>query len=122
MAGAGGSMAGAGGATGGAGGSSGVRVSWDAPTTNDDDSCLTDLSGYRLYRGQASGSYGYVENLTVANVSCVDSGTSTSCGSVLRCSYDVSGLAPGDWYFTVTAYNQAGLQSNYATEVSISLP
>src|SRR4030042_1896878 len=33
-------------------------LSWDAPTTNADGTPLTDLAGYKVYYGTASGTYG----------------------------------------------------------------
>jgi hypothetical protein len=69
-----------------------VTLQWDANTE-------TDLAGYKIYYGTASGVYG----------TPVVSGTSTT--------YTVTGLAAGTYYFAVTAYNTSGLESGYSNEV-----
>src|SRR5262245_6325967 len=43
----------------------GVEVSWTPPTQNNDGSTLTDLSGYKIHYGTASGNY--TESVAVAN-------------------------------------------------------
>lgn len=75
-----------------------ATLSWDAPTTNTDGTALTDLKGYKLYYGSASGSYG--ASIDVRNVT----------------SYTINNLAPGTYYFAVTAYNTAGTESGYSNE------
>ncbi|MEO5657789.1 MAG: fibronectin type III domain-containing protein [Nitrospiria bacterium] len=60
----------------------------------------TDLGGYKVYYGTASGAYG--APLTVGN-------TTTST---------VGGLGPGTYYFSVTAYNTSGNESGFSNEVS----
>jgi hypothetical protein len=71
---------------------------WNAPATNMDGSPLNDLAGYKIYYGVAPGVY------TMA----VDVGSNTS--------YQISNLAVGmTYYFTVTAYNTTGSESEYAT-------
>ena len=70
-------------------------LSWD-PNTE------TDLAGYKVYYGTASGSYG----------APIDVGNQTS--------YAVAGLNGPTYYFAVTAYNTSGTESAYSTEVSKS--
>ncbi len=77
-----------------------VTLSWDAPTTNTNGSSLTNLSGYKLYYGTASGSY----SQTVT----VNTGTTTT----------LTNLSPGTYYFTVTAVNSNGTESVFSNEVS----
>jgi hypothetical protein len=63
----------------------------------------SDLAGYKVYFGTASGVYG--APITVA-------GTSPNP------TYTVTGLLPGNtYYFAVTAYNTSGLESGYSNEV-----
>ncbi|MCK5093262.1 MAG: fibronectin type III domain-containing protein [Spirochaetes bacterium] len=70
-----------------------VTLEWD-PNTE------TDLAGYNLYWGYSSGDYEF----------SADAGNQTS--------YTVTGLIPGvTYYFAVTAYNAAGLESDYSNEV-----
>ncbi len=75
-------------------------LSWDVPTTNADGTPLTDLAGFKVYYGNASGNY----------TTIVDVGNITT--------YVVSNLGPGPHYFTVTAYNTSGYESDYSAESS----
>ena len=82
-----------GGSSSGATGS--ASLSWTAPTTNNDGSQLTDLTGYHIY-------YGASADLLTTQVD-VDSSTT---------SYVVNSLVAGTWYFAVTAVNSVGLESD----------
>ena len=89
-----------------------VTFSWDPPTTNVDNTPLTDLAGYNLYYGTESGNY----------TDMVDVGCAVSCpeptGSEEE-TYTISGLSDGVvYYFAVTAYDTAGNESDYSNEVS----
>lgn len=77
-----------------------VTLSWDAPTTNIDGSPLTDLAGYKIYYGTSTGVYSNV--LDVKNVT----------------TYNITGLSPGIYYFTLTAYNTSKQESDYTKEIS----
>jgi len=70
-----------------------VTLAWD-PNTE------TDLAGYKLYIGTASRTYG--PPILLGKVT----------------TYTVTNLAPGTYYFAVTAYNTAGLESGFSNEVS----
>lgn len=83
--------------------SSDVTLSWVAPSTNADGSPLTDLSGFKIYYGNAPGNY----------TQSIDTGISTT--------YTFKGLAPGSWYFSVTAYDDSGNESSFSTEVSTNI-
>jgi hypothetical protein len=74
-----------------------VTLAWDANTESD-------LAGYKVYWGKATGVYTNSPIPTVA-----PSATPT---------YTTPVLANGTWYFAVTAYNTAGLESGYSNEVS----
>jgi hypothetical protein len=77
----------------------GVTLTWDAPTQNDDGTSLTDLAGYRLYYGQASGVYGQ----------------SLDCG--MENSKTLSGFSECvTYFFSVRAYNSSGLESSPSVE------
>jgi hypothetical protein len=76
-----------------------VTLTWDAPTTNIDGTPLTDLAGYKIYYGTSSGVY----------TSVIDAKNVTT--------YKIGGLVAGAHYFTVTAYNAAGYESDYAREL-----
>jgi|SRR3972149_2310961 len=78
-----------------------VSLRWDAPTTNTDNTPLTDLAGFYIYQGTATGVY----------ESPVDVGH-TLC-------YIVNGLTAGiTYYFAATAYDESANESNYSNEVS----
>ena len=73
-----------------------VTLSWDAPTTNEDGSPLTDLGGYMVYSRNASGPLGNVD-----------------VGNVLTHTTDVG----DNTFFTVTAYDTSGNESGPSNEV-----
>jgi hypothetical protein len=75
-----------------------VSLKWDAPTTNTDGTALTDLAGYKLRYGNSPGVY--QTTLTL--------GTGTS--------YALNNLAAGTYYFTVTAFNNGGIESTFSNE------
>lgn len=81
-----------------------VAVNWEPPTTNTDGSPVTDLKGYKVYTGTSSGNYS--ENIAVGD----------------QTTYNVKGLTEGaTYYFTVTAYDSAGTESNFSNEVSATV-
>jgi len=82
-----------------------VTLSWQAPTENSDGTPLMNLKGYRLHYGPASRSYS--ETVDIANP-----GLTT---------YVVQNLAAGDYYFALTAYNSAGIESVLSGEVSTTV-
>lgn len=76
-----------------------VQLSWVAPTTNNDNTPLTDLAGYKVYYRTASSSYS--QGTDVSNT----------------LTYTFNNLTDGvTYYFTVTAYNTAGDESGYSNE------
>jgi hypothetical protein len=72
-----------------------ATIRWTPPTTNSDNSPLTNLAGYRIYYGTNSGNLTQVLNLPNPGIS---SGV-------------VENLAPGTWYFAVTSYNSSNVES-----------
>src|SRR5271169_6560987 len=81
-----------------------ATLAWTAPTTNTDGTPLTDLAGYKVYYGTASGNY--TQNTDVGNVT----------------TYSVPNLNGGTYYFALTAYDTEGMQSTYSTQVSKTIP
>ncbi len=82
-----------------------VTLSWQAPTERADGSPLTDLAGFRIYYGSER------EDLDVV-VTLDNPGLSR---------YVVENLTAGTWYFSMTAYDAAGLQSSPSPTVSATL-
>lgn len=78
-----------------------ATLSWLAPEMNSDGSALTDLSGYRIYYGNAPGQYDHeLEISDAATMSAV-----------------IDNLTTGSWYFAATALNSQGLESDLSNEV-----
>ncbi|MGD0307653.1 MAG: fibronectin type III domain-containing protein [Acidobacteriota bacterium] len=74
-----------------------ATLTWDANTE-------TDLAGYKVYYGTASGSYS--QTIDVGNVT----------------TFTVRGLGVGAYFFAVTAYNTSGLESGFSNEVFQVVP
>jgi len=72
----------------------GVTVSWLAPAQNEDGSPLINLAGFRLRHGSRYGTY--------SNEIAIQNPGATS--------HRVSGLAPGLYYFVVSAIDQQGFE------------
>jgi Putative Ig domain len=83
-----------------------ATVSWAVPTTNSDGTPLTNLAGYRIYYGTSAGALNQV--ITVSGTSLM--------------TYVVSNLGSGTWYFAVTDYTSAGVESSYSNIVSKAIP
>lgn len=82
-----------------------VMLAWDPPTTDSDGYPLTDLGGYKVYYGTASGTYN--TSINVNNVT----------------SWTVTNLSEGrGYYFAVTAYDIAGNESDFSNEVIKRIP
>jgi len=78
-----------------------LTLSWNAPIQNTDGTALSDLAGYKLYYGTATGNY--TNTINVGNVT----------------TYQVNNLTDGlTYYFAVTAYNTSGNESVYSNEVN----
>ena len=79
-----------------------ATLSWAAPTTRTDGSALTNLSGYKIYYGRMSETYDYSIDITNPGV----------------LTYVVEGLASGEWFFALSAYDSDDLESSLTDEVS----
>ena len=82
-----------------------VTLSWTAPVSNEDDSPLTDLSGYKFYWGTTPGNY--------PNSVRVDNPGITV--------YVIDNLAPGTYDFVVTAINANGNESARSNVATVTL-
>ncbi len=85
-----------------------AKLEWDAPTTNEDGTPLTDLKGYKLYYGTSSGDY----------TGSIDIGDTTSVeiATIIDSIYDTLPTS-GTVCFAVTAYDTLGNESDYSNEV-----
>lgn len=84
---------------------SAVTLTWTTPTTNTDGTPLTDLAGYKVYYGTATGNYSAVLNVGNTTVAAL---TLPQCGVTT--------------YFAATAYDLGGIESSYSNEVAKSDP
>lgn len=82
-----------------------ATLSWNAPTENEDSTALTDLAGFTVYYGRTSETY--------SNQIRIDNPSVTT--------YVVENLSPDTYYFSTTAFNAAGVESRFSTEVVITL-
>jgi hypothetical protein len=83
-------------------GTGSATIAWTPPTSNTDNSPLTNLGGYRIYYGTSSSNLTQVLNLPNPGIS---SGV-------------VENLAPGTWYFAVTSYNSSNVESERSNVTS----
>jgi hypothetical protein len=72
-----------------------ATVSWTPPTANTDNSPLVNLRGFRIHYGTGSGNLNQQLDLPTPGIT----------------SAVVENLAPGTWYFAVTAYNTSNVES-----------
>ena len=82
-----------------------LTLTWTAPEDNADGTPLLDLSGYKIRYGTSSGSYSQVVTLNNAGLN----------------RFVVDNLPSGTYYFTITAFNHAGTESQLSGEVSTTL-
>ena len=84
---------------------SSVTFSWVAPTENNNGSPLTNLAGYKIHYGTASQDYTQVVALNNPSLN----------------RYVLDSLPSGTYYFAITAYNSAGIESNLSGEITTTL-
>lgn len=83
-----------------------ATITWEAPSTNTDGSPLADLSGYRLRFG--------------TNSAALD--RSVEIQNPAATSHTITGLTSGNWYFSIWAYNSAGVESPSSSLGSKAIP
>jgi len=79
-----------------------ASLSWLPPDTNTDGTALSDLAGYRIKYGTSPGSYS-------TQIDLPDPGLAD---------HVLEGLSPATYYFVITAYNTAGVESDPSNEAS----
>jgi hypothetical protein len=80
-------------------------LNWTAPTQNTDGSALTNLAGFNIYHGTSANS--------LSRTAQVGAGTT---------SYTYGSLASGTHYFSVSAYNNQGVESALSGVGSKTIP
>jgi hypothetical protein len=84
----------------GTGNTAQTMLAWSPPTTNEDGTPITDISGYKVYFGTSPGQYAqtiYTGNVTNYNVTNLTEGTT--------------------YYFAVTTVNSSSKESIYSNEI-----
>jgi len=94
-----------------------VILSWEAPLTREDGSCLDGLESYDISYGLSPGHYENTEVVKVEDIKPSATGRSTECGDVESYTYLVENLSPASWYFAVRAVDTNGEVSSYSNEV-----
>jgi hypothetical protein len=82
-----------------------ATLDWLPPTENSDGSALTNLAGYTVYYGTSPGDLS--QSVKVSNPGLT--------------AYAVTGLSSGTWYFAVTSYSAAGIESSRTGTVSTKI-
>jgi hypothetical protein len=83
-------------------GSGAIGLAWDAPQTRADGTPLTNLAGFRIYYGTASGNYSQVVSIN---------GASTT-------SYTIENLPAGRYYLVLKAVDANSNESVATAELS----
>lgn len=79
-----------------------ASLTWEAPTKNSDGSTLTDLDHFKVY-------WGTVQNTYPNSAIIGDPGVRA---------YVVTNLGAGKWFFVVSAFNKAGVESPWSNSAS----
>jgi len=82
-----------------------IALHWNAPTRNTDDTAIEDLAGYRIRYGTSSGVYTQSVEIGIATTTTIQNLTS---GTI--------------YFFTVSALNSSGEESDPSNEASKSAP
>jgi hypothetical protein len=79
-----------------------AALSWLAPDQNTDGSALTNLTGYRIYYGMSANALTEVVEVPTVGITA----------------YVIDNLTAGTYYFSIRAYNSAGIESTLSNIVS----
>lgn len=93
-----------------------VVLTWEAPVTREDGTCLDELAAYEISYGLSSGVYDKTLKIDADDMASSDTGRSSDCGAVHSYSYLVDNLEQGSWHFAVRAVDTAGNVSDYSNE------
>jgi len=97
-----------------------LTLTWSAPYSRSDGTCLTDLAGYKLYWGSSSGNYTNQKDLALgsADLTCWNVGPISKCGPAVSCTTTLPNLPNGTYYLAMTSYDSSAQESTYSGEVS----
>jgi hypothetical protein len=91
------------GSSGGTGGSTGsATLSWQAPDTNTNGTALTNLAGYYIHYGTHRGQLKKLIKISTVGISI----------------YVIDNLVSGTYYFAISSYTTAGVESTLSAIVS----
>jgi hypothetical protein len=79
-----------------------VTLNWQPPTEYTDGSPLTDLAGYNIHYGTQSQSYTSTIKVSSPGIA----------------NYVVENLSPGTYYFSISAVDSTGAESDFSSEVA----
>jgi hypothetical protein len=82
-----------------------VTLQWTAPTENTNGTPLTNLAGYWIYYGTSANAL--TKSVQITNPGIV--------------SYVLQNLSPGTWYFALSSYTNAGVQSSTSPVASTTV-
>lgn len=81
-----------------------ATLNWAAPTQYENGSPFVDLAGYRIWYGQAPGTYSRVVEIAPGTTS-----------------HNIQNLTATTYYFSISAYNHQGVESTLSNEITIRL-
>lgn len=79
-----------------------ITLSWYPPTEREDGSPLDRLGGYKFYWGTSQGDYPNFVSIAHSGIA----------------SYVIDNLTPGTYYLVATAFDAAGLESDFSNVIS----
>jgi hypothetical protein len=83
---------------------SSITLSWETPVSLADGKPLADLSGFNIYYGKSP--LGYSEVIDTGDVR----------------TYTLQNMPAGTYYFAITAYDPAGNETDFSSEVKKAVP
>lgn len=82
-----------------------VTLSWIPPTTNEDGTALTDLSGYRIYYGRSVDALDQTINI----------------GNAGTTRWVIENLSPATWFFAMTSFRAGTIESERSITISTNV-
>ena len=99
-----------------------LMLSWNTVTRYVSDECIVGDIQYTLYYGNQSGVHPITLEIPSVSIECSHTTYDTQCGVFkMRCSYILTDVPKNNWYFTLTATDEAGNESAKSNEVNVLL-